>query len=270
VVQKETSKIQFKQQIAAAGEKSFRNSLEAVLSRWGLASASYLAAPGHERAIAILAENPMRAAALIDRTMRQGSWTDGAGVGARVAFIRENVGRVAARLEAEANLKGNAHEECRRRAEQIADELIRNSSTVCDRVESERSDSLLRRGLERLDERPQVLKALVENPAVRRSLVASELEREALSHELDAMPDGEFRACCDRLFTAHPGFQRLYGNTSRESKVLRLSLLEFLWKERKGGAETGGPSHEVELRDRGSQSIKAKAALVSHGETGFA
>lgn len=82
---KEAIKIQPKQQDAAAGL------LERTLKRWGLESASYLAVSGHPKAIPELAQAPEFAARVIDAAMRKGSWSASAGVGSKVAFLRQQV-----------------------------------------------------------------------------------------------------------------------------------------------------------------------------------
>ncbi len=82
---KEANKIQSKQQCAAAGL------LERTLKRWGLESALYLTVSGHRQAIPELAKDPEFAARVIDAAMRKGSWSASAGVGSKVAFLREQV-----------------------------------------------------------------------------------------------------------------------------------------------------------------------------------
>lgn len=257
VVQKETSKIPIKQQAAAASEKGLNDSLEAVLTRWGLTSASYLVSPGHERAIPILTENRESAAMLIDRTMREGSWTGSAGVGARVAFLREYVERVAVRLESEERDASAARENVVRRAGRIAENLIRRTPVNLEGLAEERFRLLLRRGLERLDEGDGVVRILAESEAVRRSVVAAELEREKLEREVKNMPAEEFRECCERLFAAQPGLRRLYAGVGTEGRGLLVCLLEFLRKER---IDAMTAPNEVALIPHPSKSFEGEAA----------
>lgn len=86
VTPKEAMKIQTKQQGAAA-----QRSLEKTLRTWGLDSAAYLTKRGHRQAIRELTENPELAARAIDATMRKATWSPSAGVGCKVAFLRENL-----------------------------------------------------------------------------------------------------------------------------------------------------------------------------------
>lgn len=267
VVQKETSKNQFKQQAAAEVENDGKDSLEMVLRRWGLTSASYLVTPGHERAIAILTENRARAAKLIDRTMRQGNWTDAAGVGARVAFLRENVGRVAARLDLDARDACVKGKEVARRAARIAENLIRPNAVELDLLTDERFSMLLRRGLERLDEEEAVLRILAESEPVRQSIVAGELEREEFEEEVRRMPAEEFRNCCERLFLVQPGLKRLYAGVGREGRGLMVCLLEFLWKERTGAAEPYAAGTETSELYR-HELIKVSSLFQGHIRVG--
>jgi hypothetical protein len=124
---KEANKIQPKQQCAAAGL------LERTLKRWGLESASYLAVSGHRQAIPELAQDPEFAARVIDAAMRKGSWSGSAGVGSKVAFLREEVPVITERLS-NATLNqplamrrdfpreaapDSEHDECRAKAESM-------------------------------------------------------------------------------------------------------------------------------------------------------
>lgn len=90
VTHKETNKNQSKQQGVAVADG--QNTLKQVLKRWGLMSASYLVERGHPKSIPELTKNPILAARLIDVTMQKVSWSAEAGVGSRVAFLREHVG----------------------------------------------------------------------------------------------------------------------------------------------------------------------------------
>lgn len=125
---KEANKNQTKQQgDAAAGL------LERTLSRWGLESASYLAVKGHRQAIPELAQDPEFAARVVDVAMRKGSWSVSAGVGSKVAFLREQVPGViqklknatrsqpvaASRTRPRENIPAPEHDECRANAESV-------------------------------------------------------------------------------------------------------------------------------------------------------
>lgn len=263
VVHKETMKIPNQQQAVAGVGKGEGLSIDAVLKRWGLESASYLVKPGHGTAIPVLTTNPERAAMLIDRTMRQGRWSDTSGVGAKVSFLRENLGRIVASVDAEGQQKANAHEEARRRAKRIAERLIRENPAERQAADSEHEETLFQRGLERLGEKPEVLRFLSKHVAARRCIIARELEREALICEVETMTDAEFMACCERLFAAHPGFRRLYGTAKRESTGLKVSLLEFLWNERRQAIEAAIRCSTVASPVSELDSSEPDAALVS-------
>lgn len=143
---KEANKIQPKQQYAAAGL------LERTLKRWGLESASYLAVSGHRQAIPELAQDPEFAARVIDAAMRKGSWSASAGVGSKVAFLREQVPVITEKLN---NAKLNqplavrrdspreaahpVHDECRAKAESIVASMSEaDFHAACERLFVER------------------------------------------------------------------------------------------------------------------------------------
>lgn len=63
-----------------------------------------------------------------------------------------------------------------------------------------------------------------------------ELRRESFERVLQAMPDEEFTACCERMFVSQPGLRKLFGRPSRDSSGLRLKLIEFLGSESEHGA----------------------------------
>jgi len=223
-----------KQQVVAAFENSHEISLEEVLKRWGLESANYyLAKPGHAKAIGQLAANPGSAAKLIDQAMRKARLPDTAGVGLKIRYLQEHFARGAREAVTEAAKESRREREVVRRAESIAKRIASEGTPVPVAVAPEVAESLVRRGLERFGESDDVIRALEIDVAARQGLIASELERESLERELDAMSDIEFQTCCERLFFTSTGLRRLFGEAPRASSGLRLVLLEFLLKERK-------------------------------------
>lgn len=144
---KEANKIQPKQQCAAAGL------LERTLKRWGLESASYLTASGHRQAIPELAQDPEFAARVIDAAMRKGSWSASAGVGSKVAFLREQVPGAIQKLSNAArsqplaasrnfppdNVPDPEHDECRANAESVVAAMSEAEfNAACERLFTER------------------------------------------------------------------------------------------------------------------------------------
>ncbi|MDX2201041.1 MAG: hypothetical protein SF069_18970 [Phycisphaerae bacterium] len=186
---KEAKKNQDKQQGAAASNPE---ELSRVLSKWGLSSASYLVRPGHERAIPLLAQNPVEAGRLIERTMRKVAWSPAAGVGARVEYLRENVERTACEAAATGHRKDEDREHTRRRAEKVALELTRGEAAELSDVEPQRFAKLLTRGLERLSEPAGVREFLKGDAAACRAIVRDELCREEIERRVAAMPAAEF------------------------------------------------------------------------------
>lgn len=145
---KEANKIQLKQQSVAAASL-----LERTLRRWGLETASYLVVRGHPRAILELAQDPEFAARVIDAAMRKGSWSASAGVGSKVAFLREQVPVVVKKLNTATSTQQPAvprdfprdlapvpeRDECREKAESIVASMSEAEfHAACERLFVER------------------------------------------------------------------------------------------------------------------------------------
>lgn len=248
VAHKGSKKIQFKQQGVAAFEKpDEEKELDGVLRHWGLASAKYLVTPGHNRTITALAENPKRAAMLIDRTMRLAPWSATAGVGAKVEFLRANVDATRKCLDAEERARVERQERDRQRATRIAASIAGEIQRSLQSVDPE--NELLLRGLDRLGETREVAEHLAGNKDVRHRIVSMELLREETKREVESMSDDAFQSACENLFEANPGLRRFFVPASRESIGLRLKLIEHRFAEcqarrSKGGEKGGGGSLE--------------------------
>lgn len=234
VVQKEAIKISTKQQGAAClNVRRGELETERVLSRWGLSSARYLITPGDERAIPELAENPDRAASILDATLRTASWSASAGVGAKVAFLRENVSCMVSKLKAAEDKRECKLQHAKQRASKIAAHLATPNGQERRELEGEHFRELLDRGLERLGESDEVLRFLRSDETVRRNVVADELRRDALEREVRGMSEVEFALCCERMFAAQPGLRRIFTGAARESTGLRLRVIEFLSSQKR-------------------------------------
>lgn len=178
VTHKEARKIQQKQQGVAAG-----SSLQEVLNRWGLISASYLASPKHKHSIPALCENSDLAARLIDATMRRAAWSAGAGVGSKVAFLREHVPEEFSKLIAPGQLGENrsSRDTTRSIAESVEDEHER----AAQRAVSAMTDEEFTRGCEGLFAKRPSLRKFYDGPDRKsvglRALLAQTLTEASLS-----------------------------------------------------------------------------------------
>jgi len=224
---KVATKNQDKQQRVDAFDEN--EELAQVLKRWGLVSASYLVKPGHKRAIPVLVENPALAARLIDATMKRAVWSPDAGVGSRVAFLRENVGDAVAKRTSDDVVKRKREADAFHRAKAVA-ESLRDVPIPAD-FDENGSNALIERGLNRLGESEAVCRLLRENPVVRKRLLAEELLRDSIEQAVASMTVAEFNAECESLFDTEPGLRRLYGSPNRESVGLRLRLVAFLLEQ---------------------------------------
>jgi hypothetical protein len=250
--QKEASKDQAKQQRAACLDAEPNLELRESLRRWGLSSAGFIVRRGHPKAIPLLVSNIENAARLIDRTMTMATWSPSAGVGARVAHIRDHVAEAAAGLEAEGEREWAENLAATKRAEFVALSLPQADAACLDSLNPGRKKVLLERAAARLDEPNRVIRQLLNSTEHRQRLIASEVVRERLEEELDAMSEADFDRLCSRFFTREPGLRRFYADGNRKSSAFRLHLLAFMafeWKDatsseaissvREGRGETG-------------------------------
>lgn len=229
VTPKEAIKNQAKQQRGAATNWKLDKDLASVLKRWGLESASYLVKPGDERAIAILTENPNRAKRVVQATMEKGAWSARAGVGARVAFLREHVDEVVSELDR--STERVPVDAARVRAKKVALGLEALGVSEGKRADGESLDELVERGLVRLGEQAAVCDVLRCDEVARERIAAAELVRADAERRLSAMTVAEVAECRERLFAERPGLRRLYGDSDSQSTAIRLLLLRQLEQE---------------------------------------
>ncbi len=228
---KETKKDQTKQQSAACRKGDSRLEVQEALKRWGLSSASFVAKPGHPKSVPLLASNVQSAAWLIDRTMSRTSWSESAGVGARVSYLREHVAEAVAELRAQSERLRERELRLEKRATEIVSGLPAcGEATVAELDERERN-ILLERAFKRLCEPKEVVGKLLDNSSFRRRLIACEVVREDLEQRLHTMPSAEFFDLCERLFRARPALRRFYEGKDQQSTGLRLHLISFMQED---------------------------------------
>lgn len=224
--QKDPSKNQTKQQGVACGLKKGRE-LEETLARWGLESASYLACPGHEKAIPLLVENLERAPELIEEAMKSGSWSAESGVGAKVVYLREHMRDAIRNIEDRERRAADRDRDARVKASEVVAELP-NVEIDLSGITKKRYESLLRRGLERLDEDAAVIRHVVRDGESRMKLVSVEVLRDEVLKRVDEMPAAKFDLVVAELLYEQPRLCKLYGDAAGKSKAVRLCAIEYL------------------------------------------
>lgn len=231
VAHKEAKKDQAKQQGVACSSEDRNVEVRESLRRWELSSAGYIIKRGHPKSIPTLASNLEMAAKVIDRAMSMTTWSENAGVGARVAYLRDHAAESARAVKAESVQKQEESLLSRNRAEAIAMDLPTLASENTGGLDDERRNILLERALERLHEPSDVIRHLRDVKQFRERLIGSEVVRESLERGLDAMSEDDFGALCSRFFAREPGLKRFYANGNRRSTGFRLHLLAFMAAE---------------------------------------
>lgn len=237
VAHKETNKIQTSKQVVVVEKASDR--LDEVLARWKLTSASYLTRTGDARAIPLLTDCKVKAARLIDMTMKRGSWTERSGVGSRVNFLRDNVESADAALRESERVAKSRSGEMRKRAQELATRLGQGQKMKDPVFSPERDDAFLKRALKGLNEPDGVVEHLKGDRDAIRQLVAEEVLWESVTEEISRMTDGEFVASCEKLFESEPGLRKLFSSPKRESVSLRLKLAQFLKSKKTAEIDEG-------------------------------
>lgn len=262
VTHKGTSKNQSKKQHDVCQHE--HDALGNVLERWGLLSASYLVKHGHKQAIPVLTEHPEWAAELIDSTMKKVIWAADAGTGARIAFLRQNIGQVfSARKELETRASRQADSAWRRIQTLVASLPV---VPIPENIEATRASSLIERGFARLDVPEDVSRLIHADNELRARLLGHELLRESLEGTLARMSDLEFQETYERLRVDQPALRAVYPQMDRQSVGLRLCLVEHLVrKQQQLQGHTGTTAFPSMTRARlslGPPSERASAANV--------
>jgi len=202
-----------------------------ALSRWGLSEASYLVKPGHPKAIPELISAGKLASELIEITMRSTEWSPGAGTGARVAYLREHVHKAVQELELRAAQQKAKQEAIKKRARKAISKLkVHQPTRPCD-LDATVRQSLIHRGLERLNEPPEVIKLIQQDPSACEMLAQNEQRWDEVVQRIGSSSDVEFTNLCERLFEQKPGIRRFYENTTRDNSLLCAQLTQLLLDE---------------------------------------
>ncbi len=193
---KDTKKKQTKHQeasplVGGGNVDDFREEILKALMRWGITNPSYLLDPVNDSAISELIQRPHEAVKLIDRAMRLRQWTDGCGPGLRVSHLHSHIHEAAQLLEADRR----ANEIRRRRllaeAKSVIDQLPACDESGVNDLLPDRYDELLKKGLDALSQRDNVVALISTDQAACRRIIARELEKERLGSQLDAMNDND-------------------------------------------------------------------------------
>ncbi len=238
VNQKEAKKKQKKQQDAGAARSMKKSPITKhrfqtdVLEKWGLSEANYLVMPGHPKAIPELVSAGISASELIELTMRSTQWSPGAGTWARVAYLRDHVQDSVRELEHQAQQRQAKHQATERRAKIAMSRLKAHQSKHQGGLDTETQQSLAKRALKRLNESPEVIEHLRQDPAACEMLANSERQWDEIAQRIDSSSNSQFVALCERLFAQKPGIRRFYENTARDNPLLRAQLIEMLYEEK--------------------------------------
>lgn len=250
VAREVAKKNQFKQQAAAAyegraGDENEGDTGLAALARWGLSSAAYLLEPGHPKAIPELVSSPEQAGNLVELAMASTSWSQNAGIGARVAHLRTHITEALRTLEARSNESARARAALEKRAEAVIETLPEYTDPRVRELERTRRLALLKRGLKRLGEPRNIVLLIAKNRDACRRIISAELLHEDLEETLDAASERGFSALRERLFRKNPALQRFYQQAGRESLGLRLHLLQLMRDETLHEGDTVAPVKAV-------------------------
>jgi hypothetical protein len=237
VNQKETTKIPKKQQDANAA-RSMKNtpitkycSHTVALSRWGLSGASYLVKPGHPKAVPELISAGLSASELIEITMRSTEWSPGAGTGARVAYLREHVHESVRELKRRSAQRQANQEATEKRALKAISHLKSAKGTLPKETDEIDRELLTERALKRLNEPPEVIDCIRQDPSACELLARNERRWDQVAQRIESLSNEDYSALCERLFEQKPGVQRFYEHATRDSPLLRAQLTQLLIDE---------------------------------------
>ena len=237
VNQKGTTKIQKKQQYADAA-RSMKNtpitkhcSHSVALSRWVLSGASYLVKPGHPKAIPELISAGRSASELIEITMRSTEWSPGAGTGARVAYLREHVHESVQELKRRSAQRQANQEAIEKRALKALSHLKSAKGILPKETDEIDHELLTERALKRLNEPPEVIDCIRQDPSACELLARNERRWDQVAQRIESISNEDYSALCERLFEQKPGVQRFYEHATRDSPLLRAQLTQLLIDE---------------------------------------
>ena len=230
---KDTKKKQPKQQealpLVGGGEvDNFRGEIIDALRRWGITNPAYLLDPANKSSIPELIQHPHEAVRLIDKAMRLRQWTDDCGPGLRVSHLHSHIREAAQLLEADRRAHEIRHNKLVARARTVIDQIpVCDESGVND-LSADRYEELLKKGLDALAQRDDVVGLIITDEAACRRVIARELEKERLGSQLDAMDDDDVDLLKQELLARIPTIRSFFRNTDPRSKTLRGSLIEQL------------------------------------------
>ena len=163
--------------------------------------------------------------------MRSNEWSPGAGTGARVAYLREHVHKSVQELEHRAGQRQAKQEANEKRARKAISKLKVHKGIPSNKIDATEKRSLTEKALARLNELPEVIDYIRQDPTACEMLAKNELRWDELAQRIDSLSNEESANLCERLFEQKPGVRRFYENTTRDNPLLRAQLTQLLLDE---------------------------------------
>ena len=230
---KDTNKKQSKQQEASprfgGGDlDDLREEILGALRRWGITGPDHLLDPAKRSAIPELIQRPHEAVQLIDKAMSLRPWTSDCGGGLRVNHLRSHIRKAIRLLEADKQDQEKRHRQFLAQARAVIGQLPACEVSGVDELLPDRQEELFKRGLDALSQPDDVIALIAADPSARHRIVASELEKERLGSNLDAMGDEDLDQLKQELLEREPGLRRLFRKVDPRSIIIRGTLIEQL------------------------------------------
>ena len=227
-IKKQTKQQEASPLVGGGNVDDFKEEIIKALRRWGISNPAYLLDPDNESAIPELIQRPHEAVKLIEKAMSLREWTPDCGPGLRVRHLSSRIREAVELLETDRQANKIRRRRLSVKAREAIDRLPPAEVSGVDELPASRRDELLRRGLEALGEPEDVTAVIAADQVACRRVVAHELHKEELGHELDTMNDEDLERLKQELLARIPSIQMFFRKTELRSKTMHGLLIEQL------------------------------------------
>ena len=224
-IKKQTQQQEASPLVGGGNVDDFKEEIIKALRRQGISNPAYLLDPDNVSSIPELIQRPYEAVKLIEKAMSLREWTPDCGPGLRVRHLSSHIREAIELLEVDRQADEIRRRRLSVKAREAIDRLPPAEVSGLDKLPASRRQELLTRGLEALGEPEDVTAVLADDQAACRHVVAHEIHKEELGHELDAMNDEDLDLLKQELLVRVPNIRTFFRNTDARSKTMRGLLI---------------------------------------------